>query len=132
MARLTLNAGIDPEFISSLGLPPWETKPIGGYVMGRFCDEGPLAPCLWADLRAAYSRNRIDHKDATIFEIHHLAHCSCRTLAKSFRNLTKSEVQRRSEAVRITLEADPKLGLITTIVEDCGGWEVVGHILFGR
>jgi len=114
-----------------LGVPPWGSslEPLTGYVGGRFDDGSPLTPLLWSDLRRAYRRNGIRHREAVMFEMH-MAGVSIRRIAEAFGFSSASSAQYWCNRVRSALEGDPELGLITTIVEDCGGWGTVAEYLF--
>ena len=108
------------------------------YVMGRWSDDSPLSACLWADIKRAYARHRIDSVNAAIFEAHlcgnHYrdicaAHARLRPKAKP---LTEEAAWKRVQRVRDTLQGDPMMGLLTVIFEEVGGWSAVGDILFRK
>lgn len=127
--RRTRNAGVNADVITSLGIPPWDTYIRGPeYVRGRYSDDGPLAALLWSDLRSAYRRHRIPHHSATMFELH-LAGASTRSIARMFRLASHSTVRYHVNRVRAILEADPQLGIITVIREECGGWQAVAQFM---
>lgn len=127
-----MTAGVDMNGLLALGIPPWETRERGPeYVRGRYSDEGPLCALLWADLRAAYRRNHIPHQHAAMFELS-LAGVSDRGIANMFGLASHRSVQYRVERVRAALAADPALGIITVIREECGGWAAVAEYLFAN
>lgn len=128
--RRTRNAGVDPEYISSLGIPAWEPerRASTGYVGGRYSDEGPLTALLWSDLRRAYSALHIPHVDATMFELH-MAGLSLRRIAQLF-GLAPDTVRLHIHATRLRLESYPRLGILTVIVEQCGGWRAAADLMF--
>lgn len=131
MAKRTINAGIDEEFIRSLGVVPWDERKVPrqpDYVRGAY-DDDPLGTLLWRDLRAGYRRNGIDCQHATMFELI-LAGQSYRQVAATFHLGSQRSVQYWVEHVKAALLADSRLGLITSIYEECGGWQAVAEFLF--
>lgn len=133
MARRTVNCGVDLEFIRQLGIPLEKcdgapVKPLSGYVAGRFSDEGPLAPLLWADLRRAYSVQRIDHRDAMMFEMH-LVGVSYRRIAQAF-GMAPNTVREHVTVTERRVLSCPGLGILTVIVEQCGGWRAAAELMF--
>ncbi len=129
MSRREIPVGM-AEKVREYGTPLWETEraALRGYVRGRYSDEGPLSAMLWSDLRSAYARHGIHDCDATMFELR-LAQVSFRRLGKMF-GLDESTVRQQVDAVERAIMRDSRLGLITTIVEECGGWGTVGAYLF--
>jgi len=99
-----------------------------GYVHGRYSDEGPLTALLWSDLRRAYRALHIPHADATMFELF-LAGLSLRRIAQSF-GLAPNTVRLHINTTRLRLERYPRLGLLTVIVEECGGWRSAAELMF--
>jgi hypothetical protein len=128
-----VNAGIDAEYIRSLGIPPWEQEDrdrvqLSGYVRGAYNDEGPLTALLWSEIRAAYGRHNIDYEDATMFELSWFG-LSLRRMAEKFR-VSKSTVGRVVLRVKAVLEADRDMGIATTVYEH-EGWEGFAYIMSG-
>ncbi len=112
-------------------VPDWgesDRCPLTGYVRGEYDDSCPLAAVLWADIRRAYRRNRIPGLHAAMFEARCIGE-SYRRIGETFgcHHATAAKYVRQ---VRAALEADPELGLLTTIVEQCGGWRVVADVIF--
>jgi len=130
MARRTVNAGINEDVIRSLGVAPWDerarpTQPL--YVKSRYSDD-PLGTQLWVDIRKAYYRHHINPTSQTMFELV-LDGLSYREVAALFKRKSPRSVQYRVERVETILLNDPKLGLITSIYESCGGWRAVGEYM---
>lgn len=132
MARRIFNAGIDEQYLRSLGTPPWDEQERPSqptYVRSRY-DDSPLGGLLWAELRRAYKRNRIDVRSASMFELVRAGE-SYRAIATTFRFGSPRAVQYHVERVEAILLADTKLGLITVIYEELGGWDAVAEYLYG-
>jgi len=130
MARKTVNAGLNEDFIRSLGVVPWDERATPGhptYVRGKY-DNDPLGTLLWIELRLAYKRHKIDARSATMFELR-LAGQSYRDIMRLFKLKSPRSVQYRVLPVMRLLRADPKLGMVTSIFEQCGGWRAVGEYL---
>jgi len=133
--RRIINAGVDPEYILSLGPEPWDRPDdyrvhrAREYVRNRYSDESPYSAAIWADIWDAYNRNGISENDALLHELSLVPSFTVRVIAK-LRKLPVSTADYRIRAVGEILETDPQLGLITDIVENFG-WSGVTWVLFG-
>lgn len=131
----TQSAGVNPEYISSLGPQPWSDERQGrrgGYVVHELADDHPLAALLWSEIRSAYQRHAIDPDDQWLFE-EWIDGSSYKRLAEAFleikkRQITRDAICKRVLRVRKVLLADSRLGLLTVIYEQCGGWRAVGEL----
>lgn len=99
-----------------------------GYTGGPRDDSGPLMALMWSDIRRSYRRNRISDHCASMFEFW-LEGVSLSRIAQWY-GVTKSAAQQAVERVRKALETDPKLGIFTTIFEECGGWTALRECMF--
>jgi len=125
-----VTAGIDIATINSLGPAPWETPSTGLlYVGGRYCDDGPLAGLLWAELRREYPRLHLSHRHATWFEMDLMGVSHVRTAAMF--SVTQQAVQNCCASIKRYIEQSPNRGLVTSIVEEFG-WAGLRWILRGR
>ncbi len=128
MARRQIPAGLADD-VRAYGIPLWEPEMHRApYVRGKLSDDGPLSALLWADLRRAYRRLRIDHRRATIFEMWLLG-ATFAHIARMFR-IDESTVRQIVLRVQARLAGDDNLGILTVIVEECGGWRAVGEFLY--
>ncbi len=97
------------------------------YVRNRWSDEGPYSALLWQEVRRMEMTSKMTAKQASVFEWHLIGLTNveiARLLGISEAAVRKNLTLARKKAARCR-----DVGILTVLVESCGGWDAVKEVL---